>query len=53
MAELGLLYLGMGVSGGKEGTRNGPSLMPGGSYKVYKYIEDILLNVAAQVQAIL
>ncbi|XP_023634321.1 6-phosphogluconate dehydrogenase, decarboxylating 2, chloroplastic-like [Capsella rubella] len=25
----GLLYLGMGVSGGEEGARNGPSLMPG------------------------
>ncbi|KAK7824349.1 6-phosphogluconate dehydrogenase [Quercus suber] len=48
-AELGLLYLGMGVSGGEEGARNGPSLMPGGSFEAYKYIEDILLKVAAQV----
>ncbi|KAG8500061.1 hypothetical protein CXB51_003707 [Gossypium anomalum] len=40
---------GMGVSGGEEGARSGPSLMPGGSYKAYKYIEDILLKVAAQV----
>uniref|UniRef100_A0A0A9GCN5 Pdh1 n=1 Tax=Arundo donax TaxID=35708 RepID=A0A0A9GCN5_ARUDO len=31
MEERGLLYLGMGVSGGEEGARNGPSLMPGGS----------------------
>ncbi|KAI6700406.1 hypothetical protein NL676_014730 [Syzygium grande] len=49
MAELGLLYLGMGVSGGEEGARHGPSLMPGGSFKAFKYIEDILLKVAAQV----
>lgn len=49
MAELGLLYLGMGVSGGEEGARNGPSLMPGGSFDAYKYIQDILLKVAAQV----
>ncbi|XP_051141112.1 6-phosphogluconate dehydrogenase, decarboxylating 2-like [Andrographis paniculata] len=49
MAELGLLYLGMGVSGGEEGARNGPSLMPGGSFEAYKYIEDIVLKVAAQV----
>ncbi|XP_064964011.1 6-phosphogluconate dehydrogenase, decarboxylating 1 isoform X1 [Musa acuminata AAA Group] len=49
MAELGLLYLGMGVSGGEEGARNGPSLMPGGSYEAFRYIEDILLKVAAQV----
>jgi 6-phosphogluconate dehydrogenase len=50
MAELGLLYLGMGVSGGEEGARNGPSLMPGGSFEAYKYIEDIILKVAAQVE---
>ncbi|XP_042501131.1 6-phosphogluconate dehydrogenase, decarboxylating 2-like [Macadamia integrifolia] len=49
MAELGLLYLGMGVSGGEEGARHGPSMMPGGSYEAYKYIEDILLKVSAQV----
>ncbi|XP_010029445.2 6-phosphogluconate dehydrogenase, decarboxylating 1 [Eucalyptus grandis] len=51
MAELGLLYLGMGVSGGEEGARNGPSLMPGGSFDAYKYIEDILVKVAAQVDS--
>ncbi|XP_042477108.1 6-phosphogluconate dehydrogenase, decarboxylating 2 [Macadamia integrifolia] len=49
MAELGLQYLGMGVSGGEEGARHGPSLMPGGSFEAYKSIEDILLKVAAQV----
>lgn len=49
MAEVGLLYLGMGVSGGEEGARNGPSLMPGGSFEAYKNIEDILVKVAAQV----
>lgn len=49
LAELGLLYLGMGVSGGEEGARRGPSLMPGGSFEAYKNIEDILLKVAAQV----
>ncbi|KAL8106037.1 6-phosphogluconate dehydrogenase, decarboxylating 2-like [Apium graveolens] len=49
MAEKGLLYLGMGVSGGEEGARNGPSMMPGGSFEAYKSIEDILLKVAAQV----
>ncbi|EPS70190.1 hypothetical protein M569_04567, partial [Genlisea aurea] len=49
VAESGFLYLGMGVSGGEEGARHGPSLMPGGSFEAYKYIEDILLKVAAQV----
>eukprot|EP00897_Mesotaenium_endlicherianum_P000070 jgi/Mesen1/10063/ME000730S09356 len=49
VAEKGLLYLGMGVSGGEEGARNGPSLMPGGTPEAYKYIEDIVHKVAAQV----
>ena len=45
----GILYLGMGVSGGEEGARHGPSLMPGGSYQAYQNIEDIVKKVAAQV----
>ncbi|KAJ6817661.1 6-phosphogluconate dehydrogenase, decarboxylating 2, chloroplastic-like [Iris pallida] len=48
-AARGILYLGMGVSGGEEGARNGPSLMPGGSLKAYQNIQDILSKVAAQV----
>ncbi|KNA12175.1 hypothetical protein SOVF_128490 [Spinacia oleracea] len=51
MEEKGLLYLGMGVSGGEEGARNGPSMMPGGSFDAYKNIEDILTKVAAQVDS--
>jgi len=49
--QKGLLYLGMGVSGGEEGARHGPSLMPGGSYEAYTYIQDIVLKVAAQVDS--
>ncbi|CAA3029173.1 6-phosphogluconate dehydrogenase, decarboxylating 2, chloroplastic [Olea europaea subsp. europaea] len=45
----GLLYLGMGVSGGEDGARNGPSLMPGGSHTAYLNIHHILDKVAAQV----
>ncbi|EEC79860.1 hypothetical protein OsI_21345 [Oryza sativa Indica Group] len=41
--------LGMVFPEEREGARNGPSLMPGGSFEAYKYIEDILLKVAAQV----
>nr|XP_043639441.1 6-phosphogluconate dehydrogenase, decarboxylating 3, chloroplastic [Erigeron canadensis] len=48
--EKGLLYLGMGVSGGEEGARNGPSLMPGGSFEAYNNIKDIVEKVAAQVE---
>eukprot|EP00249_Psilotum_nudum_P015152 c25191_g1_i1 orf=311-1771(+) len=47
--EKGLLYLGMGVSGGEDGARHGPSLMPGGTPEAYGYIQDIVVKVAAQV----
>ncbi|CAH9068988.1 unnamed protein product [Cuscuta europaea] len=46
----GLLYLGMGVSGGEDGARYGPSLMPGGSHQAYLNVRDILEKVAAQVK---
>ena len=45
----GILYLGMGVSGGEEGARNGPSMMPGGSEKGYGYIKTIVEKCSAQV----
>ncbi|XP_059638973.1 6-phosphogluconate dehydrogenase, decarboxylating 1, chloroplastic-like [Cornus florida] len=35
VADKGILYLGMGIFGGEEGARHGPSLMPGGSYQAY------------------
>eukprot|EP00803_Ostreobium_quekettii_P001682 evm.model.scf_1221.1 EVM.evm.TU.scf_1221.1 scf_1221:20927-22526(+) len=48
-AEAGVLYMGMGVSGGEEGARNGPSMMPGGPVEGYRLMEDIVSRVAAQV----
>ncbi|KAF3448655.1 hypothetical protein FNV43_RR09368 [Rhamnella rubrinervis] len=50
VSQKGILYLGMGVSGGEEGARFGPSLMPGGSYEAYSNVQDILNKVAAQVE---
>ncbi|KAK4796299.1 hypothetical protein SAY86_028625 [Trapa natans] len=47
--DRGILYLGMGVSGGEEGARHGPSLMPGGSFQAYHNIKEVLHKVAAQV----
>jgi 6-phosphogluconate dehydrogenase len=47
--EKGILYIGMGVSGGEEGARNGPSLMPGGPKEAYQAVEPILTKIAAQV----
>lgn len=45
---LGLLYVGMGVSGGEEGARYGPSLMPGGPRAAYQRIEPILTKISAK-----
>ncbi len=45
----GYHYIGMGVSGGEDGARSGPSLMPGGDRKAYKKVEPILRKIAAQV----
>ena len=42
-------YLGVGVSGGEEGARHGPSLMPGGSEEAYEVVRPILEAAAAKV----
>ncbi|MDQ3856605.1 MAG: NADP-dependent phosphogluconate dehydrogenase [Chloroflexota bacterium] len=46
----GLRFVGMGVSGGEEGARYGPSLMPGGPREAYDLLEPMLTKVAAQVK---
>jgi 6-phosphogluconate dehydrogenase len=45
----GILYLGMGISGGESGARRGPSLMPGGAREGYERIAGILEAAAAHV----
>src|SRR6476469_8705603 len=45
----GLNYVGMGVSGGEEGARKGPSMMPGGQRFAYDALAPILTKIAAQV----
>ena len=45
----GFHFVGMGVSGGEEGARRGPSMMPGGDQVAYEIIEPILEKIAAQV----
>jgi len=49
VAEKHLLYMGMGVSGGEEGARHGPSLMPGGPREAWEIIKPIMEKAAAQV----
>jgi 6-phosphogluconate dehydrogenase len=45
----GLLYIGTGVSGGEEGARRGPSIMPGGSPAAWPHVKPIFQGVAAKV----
>jgi len=45
----GLRFIGSGVSGGEEGARFGPSLMPGGSPEAWEYLEPIWKAIAAKV----
>ncbi len=46
----GLLYVGTGVSGGEEGARYGPSIMPGGSAGAWPHIKPIFQAIAAKVK---
>ena len=41
-------FFGMGVSGGEDGARYGPSLMPGGARKAYDHVKPILESIAAK-----
>lgn len=45
----GLQYLGVGVSGGEEGARHGPSIMPGGSKPAWPHVQNILRSISAKV----
>ena len=48
LAEKGLLYIGTGVSGGEEGARNGPSIMPGGNPAAWPLVKNIFQSIAAK-----
>jgi 6-phosphogluconate dehydrogenase len=45
----GMLYIGTGVSGGEEGARHGPSIMPGGAPAAWPHVKDIFQGVSAKV----
>jgi len=48
MRARGLNFFGMGVSGGEEGARHGPSLMPGGAEEAYRHVAATLESIAAR-----
>ncbi len=49
LRERGLHFFGMGISGGQDGARNGPSMMPGGDPVAYRTVQSLFETVAAKV----
>jgi len=49
LAELGFHFIGAGVSGGEEGARYGPSIMPGGSMEAWLQVKPIFQSISAKV----
>ncbi|MDO9215492.1 MAG: decarboxylating NADP(+)-dependent phosphogluconate dehydrogenase [Methylococcales bacterium] len=49
LAAQNILYIGTGVSGGEEGARNGPSIMPGGNKAAWSAVKPIFQAISAQV----
>ena len=49
LREKGLRFIGTGISGGEEGARHGPSIMPGGDPEAWPLVRDIFQSIAAQV----
>ena len=50
LAERGILFIGTGVSGGEEGARFGPSIMPGGNPAAWPHVKNIFQSIAAKVE---
>ena len=50
LAAKGILFVGTGVSGGEEGARNGPSIMPGGNPAAWPHVKTIFQAIAAKVE---
>jgi 6-phosphogluconate dehydrogenase len=50
LAAKGILFIGTGVSGGEEGARFGPSIMPGGNKAAWPHVKEIFQAIAAKVE---
>ncbi|MGO4834749.1 NAD(P)-binding domain-containing protein, partial [Rhizobiaceae sp. 2RAB30] len=48
--DSGLTFIGMGVSGGEEGARHGPSIMVGGTEESWRRVEDVLTAISAKYE---
>ena len=51
LKEQGIYYIGTGVSGGEEGARFGPSIMPGGSPEAWPHVKPIFQSISAKTDA--
>ncbi|MBS4168851.1 decarboxylating NADP(+)-dependent phosphogluconate dehydrogenase [Parachlamydia sp. AcF125] len=49
LKEKGLIFVGTGISGGEEGARHGPSIMPGGNPEGWPYLKNIFQAISAKV----
>jgi len=52
LTKKGIHFLGTGISGGEDGARNGPSIMPGGSPAAWEVVKPILQAIAAKVDGV-
>jgi 6-phosphogluconate dehydrogenase len=50
LAAKGILFIGTGVSGGEEGARFGPSIMPGGNPAAWPHVKEIFQAISAKVE---
>ena len=48
----GIAYVGAGVSGGEDGARNGPSIMPAGTASAWPHVRPILQDISAKVDGV-
>ena len=51
LAEKGILFIGTGVSGGEEGARTGPSIMPGGNKAAWPHVKNIFQDISAKTDS--
>lgn len=49
LKEKGILFIGTGISGGEEGARHGPSIMPGGNPDAWPHVKEIFQSISAKV----
>lgn len=52
LKKQGVIFIGAGISGGEEGARHGPSIMPGGNSEGWQHVKPIFQEIAAKVDGV-